>query len=199
MNRPNKILTFVALLLMVVIVLELAHLFHGTPSAASIPADTLDVDQDTVRIERPVDEAIDEAIEAQAAINNDWVYEVSEDRLNDTRNYSADILSTDAGMQLHIADIDALGNGHYTTAFAIGWYDEAMPECYDRIYVGIKFPGDEKWEKYVVNCNGRAGGFDELMIPDKLVDALRQNTRFSILLGNHQFDFKASTPLRWSH
>ncbi|MCQ2293493.1 MAG: hypothetical protein MJZ54_05620 [Bacteroidaceae bacterium] len=135
----------------------------------------------------------------RATINTNWVYKVAEDRLNSTKNYYAHILSTDGNLQFEAADIDLMGNGHYTTAFSIGWFDEALPECYDRIVIGIKFPCDSEWEKiYTMECHGRAAGLD-IMIPTEMINNLTSYKHFSILLGNNEYEFNAKEPLSWSH
>lgn len=198
MNKKNILLALLAVLLFVVIVVELNQ-FSSTGSASdATPQDTLATVVDTALVDTlDVDEP-DEIVEQAPVINTDWQYEVDEDKLNDTRNYKGNILSTDGGMMFSISDIDLMGNGHYTTVFAIGWFSETMPECYDDIYVGVKFPGDDKWKKYVVSCKGRAASFN-IMIPDEFVSQLTSNSRFSILLGNSEFQFHAKSPLRWSH
>lgn len=203
MNRKNKLLALLAVLLLVVIGVEL-HQLSSTGSASdaipqdTIPQDTIAMVVDTALVNTQGRDVPAEIVEQAPAINTDWQYEVDEDKLNDTKNYKGNIMSTDGGMMFSISDIDLMGNGHYTTVLAFGWFSEAMPECYDDIYVGVKFPGDDKWKKYVVSCKGRAASFS-LMIPDELVNQLTSNSRFSILLGNTEFQFHAKSPLRWSH
>lgn len=135
----------------------------------------------------------------QPSINKNWEYTEEEDKLNDTKNYEANILSTDGRFQCTVAAVDLLGTGHYTNVFAVAWLDETIPGCYDEIFIGMKFPNDEKWRKIPIGCNGHGGAMhSDFNLSDEL-DLMKSNTSFSVLFVDEEFVFKPSKPLKWDH
>lgn len=136
---------------------------------------------------------------SQSSINTNWRYSVQEDKLNETKNYSAEINSIDGRLQFSVGDIDLWGNGSHTTVFAFGWLDDALPSWSGKSMIGLKFPGDTSWRKIPVSSKGgRAASFD-IMYPKDLINLLTTNKKFVLLHANEEFEFRPNEPLDWSH
>ncbi|MBQ0050267.1 MAG: hypothetical protein KBT12_08575 [Bacteroidales bacterium] len=97
---------------------------------------------------------------------------------------------------MQIETIGLLGNGKYDYAVGFGCLDESFPKCYDKIYIGIKVPSDTKWRKVPFSCGGNGGSVSD-MYQDDIIDLLKSNRQFYILLGNEEFTFNPSETLRW--
>lgn len=133
-------------------------------------------------------------------VSSNWEYRTTEDKLNDTRNYWAEIYSVDGQISCTVAELGD-ENGHYTTVWGVVWND-AYEKCYDKRKIGLKVPGDEKWRQIVIDCRGNSGTGDprtNILINDKIVSLLRENKNFSILLGNDEYKFQPNAPLRQQH
>ena len=126
-------------------------------------------------------------------------YSQDEDKLNGTKDYHADVLSTDGRLQFGIADIDLTGSGHYTTVFAFAWFDETLPSWIGTSMIGLKFPGDTQWRKIPVSSKGGHTATFDIMVPDELVELLTSRKEFTLLHVNEEFEFRPNAPLNWSH
>lgn len=127
----------------------------------------------------------------------DWVYTVSEDKLNDVKNYQANIISTNGKMMLQVSAMDLFGDGNYNTVIGLAW-DETYSTLRGETMIGVKFPNDEKWEKIGVKCEGRAASLS-LRFPQDMVKKLIAHQTFKILHFNEEFEFSPSKPLEWNH
>ena len=135
----------------------------------------------------------------QPTINKEWQYLEQIDKLNGIKNYEAKVLSIDGKIECSISAIDLTGRGNYTSILAITWYDDAIPACYDKILMGMKFPNDSQWRKIPIKCKGRSGALvDDLKYMDEL-RLLKSCSQFSILFANEEYIFKPSKPLKWKH
>ena len=92
--------------------------FSATPSEEAVAS-----------YEETISEPVEE-IEEKPQINPNWQYRTTEDKLNDTYNYWAEIYSVDGQISCTVAEI---GNeyGHYTTVWGVVWND-AYENCYDK-------------------------------------------------------------------
>lgn len=138
-------------------------------------------------------------VEQQPSINTEWQYLEQEDKLNDLKNYEARILSTDGRVQCTVAALDLTGSGRYVNILGVAWFDETIPPCYGKTYIGMKFPGDSQWRKIIVSCKGQNGALEEDLRMTKEFGLLKSNSQFSILIANEEFHFKPSKPLKWNH
>ncbi len=162
--------------------------FSATPSEEAVAS-----------YEETISEPVEE-IEEKPQINPNWQYRTTEDKLNDTYNYWAEIYSVDGQISCTVAEI---GNeyGHYTTVWGVVWND-AYENCYDKRKIGLKVPGDDKWRQIVIDCQGNSGTGDprtDILINDKVARLLRENKNFSILLGNDEYQFRPNAPLKQQH
>ena len=176
---------------------------EGRPSASGSGSDTAfsvtPSEEAVVSYEETISEPVEE-IEETPQINPNWQYRTTEDKLNDTYNYWAEIYSVDGQISCTVAE---LGNeyGHYTIVWGVVWND-SYETCYDKRKIGIKVPGDDKWRQIVIDCQGNSGTGDprtDILINDKIARLLRENKNFSILLGNDEYQFRPNAPLRQQH
>lgn len=135
----------------------------------------------------------------RSAINTNWRYSQDEDKLNGTKNYYAEVLSTDGRLQFGIADIDLTGSGRHTTVFAFDWFDETLPSWSGKSMIGLKFPGDTQWRKIPVSSKGGNSATFDTMLSSELVELLTSNKEFTLLHVNEEFEFRPNSPLNWSH
>lgn len=139
---------------------------------------------------------MEEPVKEEETINVDWQYSESLDKLNDVKHYQALIISTDGRGLFQVGTMDLWGNGRYDYAVGFGWLDGALPRCNDEIIVGIKIPSDSKWRKVPFSCGGNGGAFTG-NYQDDIIDLLKSNRQFSVLLGNEEFTFNPSETLKW--
>ena len=143
--------------------------------------------------------ANEEIAGGRSEMNTNWRYSQDEDKLNGTKNYYAEVLSTDGRLQFGIADIDLTGSGHHTTVFAFDWFDETLPSWSGKSMIGLKFPGDTQWRKIPVSSKGGHSATFDIMPSRELVELLSSSKGFTLLHLNEEFEFRPNAPLNWSH
>lgn len=147
----------------------------------------------------PAEEESEEVDETPQTSSN-WEYRTTEDKLNETQNYWAEIHSVDGKISCTVAEINS-GTGHYNTVFGVVWNDLYKKE-YGRVKIGLKVAGDESWRKITLKGDGDSGTGDpnvDLIVNDKVAKLLMENKNFTILLGNDEYQFRPNAPLRKQH
>ena len=138
-------------------------------------------------------ENVSEPVVQKPIINLDWEYGQQQDKLNGTTEYSAAILSKDRRGMCALNTVDGLN------IFSFTWLDKYLPDCYDKILIGMKFEGESKWRKLEINCKGHSGSVvkDFKYCPE--LKMLKKSTKFYVLFANEEFEFAPSQVLKWNH
>ena len=124
---------------------------------------------------------------SQKKINTNWEY------YKETQMYHANINSTDGNLMFSLAMQD---DNWKLTVFSIIWLDDNLPERYGKTIIGVKFPGDEHWQKIGIKCKKRYGGLELLTYSDFL-RRLKGATSFTILYSEIEYEFAPQKPLEW--
>ncbi len=193
--RNLSLFTF---LMAAIAMLNLSSCADGVASSSCdvTPEDSAEV---VASASEPAEEVSDEVDETPQTSSN-WEYRTTEDKLNETQNYWAEIHSVDGKISCTVAEINS-GTGHYNTVFGVVWNDLYKKE-FGRVKIGLKVAGDESWRHITLKGDGDSGTGDpnvDLIVNDKVAKLLMENKNFTILLGNDEYQFRPNAPLRKQH